>query len=141
MGRKQKQRRKRARPRPPDASTLGQEQKQRRKRAHPRPPDASILGVTAINVGMPQADAFGWWQGMRVAELANHVTKWLSDGPTVVGLNEIAPDIAEKLEKELEHRGLDVVIETHESNSLLWQLHGNCMATASYGILDLVLLS
>ena len=47
------------------------------------------------------------------AELAQ-----LEDGPAVVGLNEIAPTIAQKVVEKLE---LEVDIVTHDSNSVLWR--------------------
>ena len=86
------------------------------------PPDASTLGVTAFNVGMIDPKAFAKTQYDKVAELATHVKSWLdSEELAVVGLNEIAPSIAEKLVEELERRKLDVGIATSESNSLLWR--------------------
>ena len=39
----------------------------------------------------------------------------------MVGINEIHPDIAEKLVKELRRKEVDVDIATHESNSVLWR--------------------
>ncbi len=92
-----------------DASMLG------------RPSGASTLGVTAVNVGMIQAESFGKSQDNMVAELAGHVEKWLEEGPAVVGLNEIHPSIAMKLGHMLALK-VDVGIATHESNSLLWRL-------------------
>ena len=94
------------------------------RRARPPPPDASTLGVTvtAYNVGMIQANAFGKKQPSMVATLADYVVNWLNvEGPAVVGLNEIAPNIAELLEQALWRRGFKVSIATHESNSLLWR--------------------
>ena len=79
--------------------------------------DASTLGVTAFNVGMMQANAFGQKQEAKVAELARHVETWLEDGPAVVGLNEIHPTIAMMLEMLLALR-VDVGIATLDSNSL-----------------------
>ena len=96
-----------------------------------RPPDASSLGVTALNVGMIQADAFSGiaprWarkgkQDEKLEVLAGHVLRWLQEGPAVVGLNEIAPSLVEKLVRKLEQRRLDVGIATSDSNSLLWRL-------------------
>ena len=72
--------------------------------------DASTLGVTA----------FGRMQDEKVAELARYVEQWLQleDGPAVVGLNEVAPTIAQKVVEKLE---LEVGIATHDSNSVLWR--------------------
>ena len=82
--------------------------------------DASTLGVTAFNVGMINPDSFGRMQDEKVAELARYVEQWLQleDGPAVVGLNEIAPTIAQKVVEKLE---LEVDIVTHDSNSVLWR--------------------
>ena len=94
------------------------------RRARPPPPDASTLGVTvtAYNVGMIQADAFGKKQPSMVATLADYVVNWLNvEGPAVVGLNEIAPEIAGKLEKTLKEQWqLNVGRATHETNTILW---------------------
>ena len=86
--------------------------------------DASMLGATAFNVGMITDHAFKNTQDQKVAELAGHVEQWLvlDGGPAVVGLNEIAPNIAQKLVARLKRQGLDVEIATHESNSLLWRI-------------------
>ena len=94
------------------------------RRASPPPPDASTLGVTvtAYNVGMIQADAFGKKQPSMVATLADYVVNWLNvEGPAVVGLNEIAPSMAKKLVEKLERQKLDVGIATSDSNSFLWR--------------------
>ena len=82
------------------------------------PPDASTLGATAFNVGMISADAFKQTQDEKVAQLAHHVASWLADGPAVVGLNEIHPNIAAKLRVQLQQQGIDVGIATDDSNSL-----------------------
>ena len=87
----------------------------------PDHPDASTLGVTALNVGMPQARNFLSTQDDKVVELAARVQEWLENGPAVVGLNEIHPDIAEKLVNELRRKKVDMDIATHDSNSVLWR--------------------
>ena len=87
--------------------------------------DASTLGVTAFNVGMLDEKAFGSKQNSKVSDLAELVCRWLAldHGPAnVVGLNEIAPSIAQKLVEKLQGKGLDVGFATHESNTLLWRL-------------------
>ena len=85
-------------------------------------PDASTLGATCFNVGMIDSTSFGSQQEGKVVELAGHVNEWLQDGPAVVGLNEIAPTIAQHLVERLQSdHGLAVDIATHESNSLLWR--------------------
>ena len=86
--------------------------------ARTRPPDASTLGVTAFNVGMIQEDAFIKTQDLKVAELASHVERWLEEGPAVVGLNEIHPDIVAKLWLVLKG---DVDIAIDDSNCRLWR--------------------
>ena len=85
-------------------------------------PDASTLGATCFNVGMIASDSFASQQQGKVVELARHVFGWVQDGPAVVGLNEIAPTIAQHLVERLQSdHGLAVDIATHESNSLLWR--------------------
>ena len=86
-------------------------------------PDASTLGATCFNVGMIEESSFArHGQTGKVIELAGSVFQWLRDGPAVVGLNEIHPNIALALVEQLEkHHGLAVGIATHESNSLLWR--------------------
>ena len=90
------------------------------------PADASTLGtltVTALNVGMMQADSFKSQQKALVARLARHVLGWL-DGPgaAVVGLNEIHSTIAEKLKLKLvQLMMVRIQIATCESNSLVWR--------------------
>ena len=86
-------------------------------------PDASTLGATCFNVGMIEESSFArHGQIEKVVELRAHVYQWLRDGPAVVGLNEIHPNIALLLVQLLEHHdGLAVGIATHESNSLLWR--------------------
>ena len=102
----------------PDASRLG-------ATANAAPlgtPDASTLGATAFNVGMLQVDSFGNKHSARVNELAGYVKTWLEDGPAVVGLNEIAPNIAEHLVERLQqHHKFNVGIATHQSNSVMWR--------------------
>ena len=68
------------------------------------PPDASTLGVSALNVGMPEEHSFLKKQDKKVADLADIIEQWFDDmpGPAVVGLNEIAPGIANKLVAALE---------------------------------------
>ena len=88
------------------------------------PPDASTLGVSALNVGMPEEHSFGKRQSSKVAQLADIIERWLGDtqGPAVVGLNEIAPGIANNLVRELvEARVLNVGSAAHETNCLLWR--------------------
>ena len=53
-------------------------------------------------------------------ELAASAQEWLEEGPDVVDLNGIHPDVAEKLVKELRRKDVDVEIATRESNSVLW---------------------
>ena len=79
-----------------------------------------MLG-TALQVGMLQADSFKHQQGVLVAKLAGHIKGWL-DGPgaAVVGLNEIHPTIARKLEQKLAQT-MGVQLATSYSNSLLWR--------------------
>ena len=96
------------------------------------PPDASTLGVTvsALNVGMPQNDSFAksGKQDRKVAELVDIVLGWFDDtpGPAVVGLNEIAPVIEEKLVALLEARRPNAVgSAASETDCLLWRApHG-----------------
>ena len=89
-------------------------------------PEASALWVTSLNVGLPDENAFG--VDAKIKELANIVDGWLSlvcgrppDDLAVVGLNEIAPPLANKLEAELEYRGLPVTLALHYSNCLVWR--------------------
>ena len=94
-------------------------------------PDASTLRVTAFNVGMIQDDAFSGkrysagTQDANLTELAGHVQRWLEEGPAVVGLNEIAPEIAAWLEITLKEQTetqwmLNVGRATHETNTIFW---------------------
>ena len=84
-------------------------------------PDASTLWVTALNVGMPQANSFDKSQDEKVAKLAGYVEKWLEEDLAVVGLNEIDPTIAEKLKRALAQK-VNVGMVIHETNSLVWRL-------------------
>ena len=93
----------------PDASTLA------------RSPDASTLWVTALNVGMLQANSFKKSQDEKVAKLAGRVEKWLEEDLAVVGLNEIHPSIAEKLKRALDEK-VNVRMFMHETNSLVWRI-------------------
>ena len=85
--------------------------------------DASTLGVSCLNVGMLQENAFGKRQQQKVQELAGSVQRWLieGDGPAVVGLNEIHPSIADKVEDELHMLGLGVQKATNDSDALFWR--------------------
>ena len=90
------------------------------------PADASTLGtltVTALNVGMNLEDSFKSHQDSFVRRLAGDIMKWLAGpGAAAVALNEIHPEIADKLLRELRlhHAGMDIQIATSRSNSLLW---------------------
>ena len=55
-------------------------------------------------------------------QLADHIIKWLEPGAAAVALNEIHPEIADKLLRELRlhHASMDIQIATSRSNSLLW---------------------
>ena len=84
--------------------------------------DASMLGVTAFNVGMNSLNSHSRTQDEKVAILAGLVTGWLSlEGqPSVVGLNEIAPNIFAKLQDVLQERGVAVNVATYDTNAVLW---------------------
>ena len=91
------------------------------------PADASTLGtltVTALNVGMNLEDSFKSNQGSLRARLAGIIMKWLEGpGAAAVALNEIHPNIAAKVLRELRQRAppnMDIQIATSLSNSLLW---------------------
>ena len=91
------------------------------------PADASTLGtltVTALNVGMNAEDSFKSSQGILRARLAGNIMKWLEGpGAAAVALNEIHPNIAAKVHRELSQRAppnMDIQIATSLSNSLLW---------------------
>ena len=91
------------------------------------PADASTLGtltVTALNVGMMGEYSFKDDQGWMLAWLASIILRWLEGpGAAAVALNEIHPEIAATLLRELRERArpnMDIQIATSLSNSLLW---------------------
>ena len=91
------------------------------------PTDASTLGtltVTAYNVGMNLPDSFRGNQSTQVSLLAGSIKKWLEGSEAAaVALNEIHPEIADKLRRELRERAapnMNLQMATSASNSLLW---------------------
>ena len=84
--------------------------------------DASMLGATAFNVGMNASNSFAKHQDIQVGELADYVKGWLSlDGqPSVVGLNELAPNIAQRLLTNLQNQHVDIGIASYDTNHLVW---------------------
>ena len=72
-----------------------------------------MLRMTALNVGMIDENCFKKEQDATIFELAAHVACWLQldDCPAIVGLNELAPQIAHKLVEQLQH--LNINIATH----------------------------
>ena len=89
------------------------------------PADASTRGtitVTALNVGMNTQNSFRREQDRMLRELADRIIKWLEPGAAAVALNEIHPEIAEKLKSELRgrHASMDIKIATSNASSLLW---------------------
>ena len=91
------------------------------------PADASTLDtltVTSLNVGLNLADSYKSHQASLRQQLAGHSMKWLEGpGAAAVALNEIHPEIAATLLRELRERArpnMDIQIATSLSNSLLW---------------------
>ena len=90
------------------------------------PADASTLGtltVTALNVGMMDEKSYKSQQGRLRTQLGRIIMKWLNvPGAAAVALNEIHPNIAAKVHRELTKSNLnmDIQIATSLSNSLLW---------------------
>ena len=90
------------------------------------PADASTLGtltVTALNVGMMAENSHKSMQGALRARLGRIIMKWLDvPGAAAVALNEIHPNIAAKVHRDLSDRNLnmDIQMATSLSNSLLW---------------------
>ena len=90
--------------------------------------DASTLTVTSVNVGMNAEDSSKDRQGSQLTQLAACIIQWLDpwlagQGAAAVALNEIHPNIAAKLLRELRQRAppnMDIQIATSLSNSLLW---------------------
>ena len=77
-----------------------------------------------MNVGMNAEDSFKNNQGSLRTRLARNIMTWLEGpGAAAVALNEIHPNIARKLLRELRERAppnMDIQIATSLSNSLLW---------------------
>ena len=77
-----------------------------------------------MNVGMNLVDSFKSIQSSHLRQLAGYIKKWLEGSEAAaVALNEIHPEIADKLRRELRERAapnMDIQIATSASNSLLW---------------------
>ena len=83
--------------------------------------DASTLCCTAFNVGMNNPTSFATSQDEKLQTLAGHVKKWLDQpGPAVVGLNELAPNLAQKLVRDKLAK-LPIGTATNETNCVLWR--------------------
>ena len=77
-----------------------------------------------MNVGMNDENSNKSQQGRLRTQLGRIIMKWLDvPGAAAVALNEIHPNIAAKLLRELRQRAppnMDIQIATSLSNSLLW---------------------
>ena len=86
--------------------------------------DASTLTFTSLNVGMNAEDSFKSRQGSLLRQLAGTIITWLAgQGAAAVALNEIHPNIAAKLLRELQQKApaMNIQKATSYSNSLLWR--------------------
>ena len=83
--------------------------------------DASTLCCTAFNVGMNMPSSFATSQDEKLQILAGHVQKWLDQpGPAVVGLNELAAPLQQKL--VLDKLGnVPIGLAANDTNCLLWR--------------------